>query len=216
MRPSTMAIASSGTLIRRADQTPGSWAGGRTMAISAEPHDAIGAAGTARLWLGTATIEHAADFSFFPGRARVHIPIEGRGIRLHFQAPEETVALASFAQHRFDGARPLHAELIDGPISAFNLIAQPDVGATIQVLDLEQDQATLGRVAEDMPQAKPASLLLVYTIAGSLELAVAERQAITLLAGDAFIFRPGAMAETITLRRLAMPTQVISAVLRFK
>jgi environmental stress-induced protein Ves len=214
MRPSAIANAGFGTLVRRAEQTPGSWGGGTTLAIYAEPPESIGSAGTARVWIGTATIERSADFSFLPGRMRVHMPIQGHGLRLHFQAPLETVALTSFAQHRFDGARPVHAELVDGPIAAFNLIAQPDVEATIQVLELEQELVRVGRAAEQTPPIDPADLRLVYAIAGSLELAIADQHTATLLAGDAFVWRPHAIAETISLRRREAPTQIVSAALK--
>jgi environmental stress-induced protein Ves len=209
-----MANVSFGTLVRRADQTPGSWGGGTTLAIYAEPPDMIRSAGNARIWIGTATIERSADFSFFPGQVRVHLPIQGHGVRLHFQAPAETATLPRFAQQRFDGARPLQAELIDGAIEAFNLIAQPDVEATIHVLELDQEPVALESAAEHPPPAQANELRLVYAIAGSLELAVDGYQAITLLAGDAFFFQPHALAEAIRLRRLETPTQLVSAALR--
>jgi environmental stress-induced protein Ves len=216
MRPSTIGSGSFGTLIRRAEQMPGSWGGGTTLAIYAEPRDSIGSAGNARIWMGTATIERPADFSFFPGQMRVHVPIRGHGVRLRFQAPAEAVALTSFAQHRFDGGRPVHAELIDGPIVAFNLIAQPDVEATIQVLELDHELVGLGHAAEQTPAIELADLQLVYAVAGSLELVVADGLSVALHVGDALVFRPPAMLETIALRRLETPAQILSAALRFK
>lgn len=210
-----MAFSESGMLIRRAEQTPGSWAGGTTLAIYAEPAEALSSAGAARIWVGTATIERDADFSYFPGQMRVHIPIQGHGLRLHFQAPAETVALASFAQHRFEGARPVRAELLDGPIAAFNLIAHPDVEAAIQALELELELVELARAAVSTSPGEPANLRLVYAVAGSLELAIDNQPAVTLLAGDAFVWRPRATAETIALRRLEAPAQIVSAALRF-
>jgi environmental stress-induced protein Ves len=207
-----------GTLIRHSQQIPGSWSGGATLAIYAEPGDSLPTPGGARIWLGTATIERAADFSYFPGRMRVHVPITGQGIQLRFQAPAETVTLPTFAQHRFDGARPVHAELIDGPIAAFNLIAQPDVEAMIEVLRLEQDVVSLERASSPAYPPQATELQVVYVIAGALALATDAGQDVTLHAADAFVFqpapRPGGQAAGITLRRLEAPTTLIHAALR--
>jgi len=91
---------------------PGTWAGGTTSAIFAYPPETIGAPAHAQLWVGTAVIDRAAAYSCFPGRLRIHLPIHGNGIRLHFQNPAEVVALSTFAQHHFDGARPLRVTLV--------------------------------------------------------------------------------------------------------
>src|SRR5215212_9136197 len=96
-----------GTRVEQAAQTPGTWAGGTTRAIYAYPPESIGTPANAQLWVGTAVIDRAAAYSFFPERRRIHMPIHGNGIRLHFQSPAEVVALSTFAQHRFDGARPV-------------------------------------------------------------------------------------------------------------
>ena len=59
--------------------------GGTTSAIYAYPSAAIGTPATAQLWVGTAVIDRASAYSFFADRQRVHVPIHGNGLRLHFQ-----------------------------------------------------------------------------------------------------------------------------------
>ena len=132
-----------GTRIDHAAQTPGTWAGGTTSAIYAYPPESIGTPANAQLWVGTAVIDRAAAYSFFPERLRIHVPIHGNGIRLHFQNPAEVVALSTFAQHRFDGARPVQVELVDGSIVAFNLIVQSDVAAEVRVLHIDSQELAL-------------------------------------------------------------------------
>ncbi len=86
-----------GTRIEQAAQVPGTWAGGTTSAIVAYPPETIDAPAKAQLWVGTAVIDRAAAYSYFPERTRIHLPIQGNGIRLHFQNPAEVVALSTFA-----------------------------------------------------------------------------------------------------------------------
>lgn len=208
-----------GTRIDHAAQTPGTWAGGTTRAIYAQPPEAIGTPANAQLWAGTAVIDRAAAYSFFPDRTRIHVPIHGNGIRLHFQNPAEVLALSTFAQHRFDGARPVQVELIDSPIVAFNLIVQADVTAEVHVLHigsqelaLELDRITAGHTAY------AASVVqIVYTVNGAVALAVADQPAVTLNPADAFVSHPRAVAQPlgakVGLCGLAASAEVVVATL---
>jgi environmental stress-induced protein Ves len=80
-----------GTLITHAQQKPGVWSGGTTRMIYADGADPTPAG--ALLWVGTATIDRDADYSHFPNRTRIHMPMTGNGIRLHFQDPSELITL---------------------------------------------------------------------------------------------------------------------------
>src|SRR5262245_57909921 len=111
-----MEAAPIGTRVAHTMQAPGTWTGGTTRMIYAYPPSPGLTPATALFWVGTAVIQQPAVYSFFPERTRIHIPTHGNGIRLHFQAPAEVAALDTFEQHRFDGARPVQVELVDGPV----------------------------------------------------------------------------------------------------
>jgi environmental stress-induced protein Ves len=186
-----------GTRVERAAQTPGIWAGGTTSAIYAYPAESISAPASAQLWVGTATIERAAAYSYFPARRRIHLPIQGNGICLHFQEPAELVALSTFAQHSFDGARPVQVELVAGPVVAFNVIVQTNVAAEVQVLRVGSQQLAfdLDRAPTTAPTAHPTSVVhILYAAAGAAALATAGQPAIKLDPADAFVFDPCAAA----------------------
>jgi environmental stress-induced protein Ves len=211
-----------GTRVEQAAQAPGTWAGGTTSAIYAYPPESIGAPAAAQLWVGTATIERAAAYSHFPERLRIHLPIQGSGIRLHFQNPAEVVALSTFTQHSFDGARPVQVELVAGPVVAFNLIVQANVAAEVQVLRIGSQEMTLDldRAPATAPTDRPASIAhVLYAAAGAIALAIAGQPAITLQPGDAFVFHPRAVADrsgaTVGLSSLAATSDVVIATLVF-
>jgi environmental stress-induced protein Ves len=160
-------------------QLAGVWRGGATRAIYALPAEALAASGSALAWLGTATIEGEADYSYFPGQVRIHVPIAGGGVRLRFREPDEDVELRSFAQLRFDGGRPVRATPIDGPLLAFNLITRADVGATLTVL------------ADDCELAPAAgALVALYVARGSLCAALAGGEAVSLGVDETLVLRP--------------------------
>jgi environmental stress-induced protein Ves len=212
-----------GTRIDHAAQTPGTWAGGTTSAIYAYPPEAIRTPANAHLWVGTAVIDQAAAYSFFPERMRVHVPIHGNGIRLHFQNPAEVIALSTFGQLRFDGARPVQVELVDGSIVAFNLIVQTDVAAEVQLVHVDSQELALEldrSPAAPARSARAASVVqIMYAVTGAVALAIAEQPAITLHPADAFVFHPRAVADPlgvkVALRGLEAHTEVIVATLVF-
>lgn len=187
-----------GTRVEQAAQAPGSWAGGTTSAIYAYPPESISAPASAQLWAGTATIERAAAYSHFPERLRIHLPIQGSGIRLHFQEPAEIVALSTFAQHRFDGARLVHVELVAGRVVAFNLIAQTNVAAEVQVMQIGSQELALELDRLPAHSFQVASVVqIVYAAAGDIELMVAGQASVWLHPGDAFVFDPRAVADPL-------------------
>jgi environmental stress-induced protein Ves len=212
-----------GTRIEYTAQTPGTWAGGTTSAIYAYPPDSIDTPANAQLWVGTAVIDRASAYSFFPQRLRVHMPIHGNGIRLHFQNPAEVIALSTFAQYRFDGARPVQVELLDGAVVAFNLIVQTGVAAAVQVLDVGSQELTLEldrTPAPPDPTAGAASVVhVVYAVNGVVALEIAGQPAVTLHPADAFVFHPRALGQPlgmkVGLRALEAHAKVIVATLVF-
>jgi environmental stress-induced protein Ves len=210
-----------GTRIAHAAQPPGTWAGGTTRAIYAYPSESIGTPATAQLWVGTAVIDRVAAYSFFPERTRIHVPIHGNGIRLHFQNPAEVVALGSFAQHRFDGARPVQVELIDGAIIAFNLIVHADVAAEIDVLHIGSQNLALelDRIPAAHTTRAASVVQIVYAVTGTVALMLAAQSAITLHPADAFVFHSRAVAQplgmNVGLRGLAAQAEVVVATLVF-
>jgi len=185
-----------GTHIAYAAQTPGTWAGGTTRALYADPPEAIATPAAARAWVGTAVIERPAPYSHFADRIRLQIPIQGNGIRLRFQAPPELVVLEPFAQHRFDGARPVEVELQAGPIVAFNLIVRADVFAEAQVVALEAEPLLWQLGAPPLPAGAASGLKavrLIYLISGALTLQLAEQAALTLHPDDGFVVEPSGL-----------------------
>ncbi|MFZ1756249.1 MAG: HutD family protein, partial [Caldilineaceae bacterium] len=109
-------------LIPFSQQQPGTWRGGEVHEIFRDPPDADYPAGDYNLWVGTATIERAAVYSYFARAERLHIPLTGQGLRLDFDDPVESVFLTTQKACTFSGTRPLHATPVDGPVLAFNLI----------------------------------------------------------------------------------------------
>jgi len=167
-------------------------------------------------------IDRASAYSFFADRQRVHVPIHGNGLRLHFQNPAEVIALSTFAQHSFDGARPVQVELADGAVVAFNLIIQNDVAAEVRVLQLGDQELALelDRALTTAPNAGASSVVqIVYAAAGAVALVIAGQPAITLNSADAFVFHPRAVAAPlgvkVGLRSLDAHADVIVATLVF-
>jgi environmental stress-induced protein Ves len=202
-----------GPCLEPADYLPGSWPGGSTRAIYADPPTALAAPAAARLWAGTATIERPAAYSYFPGRVRIHIPIRGNGLRLRFEAPDELVELASLDQHRFDGARPVRVELVNGPVEAFNLIVRADAVARAEVLRLELDDiVALASPSDSMPAA---AVRLVYVVSGAVTVGPPGQTALQLGPDATFVVDPrtAPLDSPLELRGRAPGTLVILAAL---
>ena len=214
----TKTNSSIGTHIKHAAQTPGTWAGGTSNAIFAHPPETLGAATTARVWVATAVIEHDTAFSHFAERQRVHVPIHGNGINLHFQNPEETVKLETFDQHCFDGARPLQVTLNDGPIVAFNLIVQKDVIAQAQVLRIKNSEVMPPISVSVKPENTATVVRVIYAL-GTVTLEVAGEPTIRLQPNDAFVFHAQAItqipAANITLQSVTGTAEVVISTLVF-
>jgi environmental stress-induced protein Ves/GNAT superfamily N-acetyltransferase len=178
-------------MVPRAAQAVSPWRGGEVREIYKYPASADFGAGDYHVWVGTATIERSADYSYFPARYRLHMPMTGNGIELHFREPEEVVHLAAYDLYQFDGARPLHARLVDGPITAFNLILKHAVSASVTPLMLDRRPLPLS-IAPRSP-GRAGTLYVIYAVAGVVHLSSAGSHTIHLDAGDAFIWRDPAV-----------------------
>lgn len=203
-------------IIRHKDQPAGQWTGGTTNAIYAYPPATLGAMAQARLWIGTAAIVRSAPYSHFANRQRVHLPIRGNGLQLHFQEPTETVTVPTFAQARFAGDRPLQAALIDGPVEAFNLIFAPDVVATVRVIRNDVTTLTL-----PLPAATPTvanAVHVLYAVNGEVAIGLAEQPVAQLGPGDAFVMEELAVHPSRSLSlalQWTQPAAVVVATVSF-
>jgi uncharacterized protein len=193
-----------GKYIAHAEQTRGIWPGGTTRAIYAYPPQANGP-GEAEAWVGTAVIERAAPYTYFADRKRVHVPVRGNGLRLHFQDPVETVEIANGRQYAFDGERPVTVELIDGTVLAFNLIVRNSVQAEAEVRELPE--------AEEIPAQLATGRLVrvIYAVSGPLRVVVDAEQAAVLQQDDAYLLESG---QPFTLEPLGEGATVVIAMLR--
>ena len=163
-------------------------------------------------------IERDTPFNHFAQRLRVHVPIHGNGINLHFQNPEETVKLKTFDQNRFDGARPLQITLNDGPIVAFNLIVEKDVIAQAQVLRVENSETMPPVSLTVKPKDEAMVVRVIYTV-GTVRLEVARQPTTLLQPNDAFVFHAHAIMENpaahMTLQSVAGAAEVVISTLVF-
>lgn len=206
----------SGTVIKRSTQLAGQWTGGTTNAIYAYPSTMLGAMAQARFWIGTAAIVRSAPYSHFANRQRVHLPVRGNGLQLHFQEPTETVTLPTFAQARFAGDRPVQAALIDGPVDAFNLIFAPDVAATVRVIQNDVTTLTLPLPAESSIVTNAVHVL--YVVNGEVAIGLADHPVAELTSGEAFVIEEGAVHPSRSLSlalQWTQPAAVVVATVSF-
>ncbi|HEU5085887.1 MAG TPA: HutD family protein [Roseiflexaceae bacterium] len=197
-----------GRVVRQSEQPRASWAGGITQALFAWPAAALQSIRDAQAWAGTATIERDAPYSYLPGLQRVHMPISGNGLVLHFERSTETTTLKRLQQHRFDGARPLHAHLIDGPVLAFNLLAHSDVTLDLGVLQVTPERTRL--TAGTQPELHARLVQVVYVVSGTLTIEPAGEAPLALDAGDAYVLeqqrQPGAAMYAATSSEVVVAT----------
>ena len=177
-------------LMRATDQPLAIWRGGTTRAIYAYPAETLGAMAQAHFWVGTAVIERDGPYSVFVNRTRIHMPVCGNGLHLHFQAPAESTTLHSFDQATFAGDRPLDVALIDGPVEAFNLIFAPGVQAHLQMISLTG--APMPITPPELAGSPPLShgIQVIYAMNGTCQVE-SSAQTAKLQPGDAFVCAVG-------------------------
>lgn len=126
-----------GKLIPLAAQPKATWPGGTTRELYTYPASATGQIRAAELYIGTAEIVRDGPYSVFPNRTRIHMPIRGAGLHLHFQEPTEAMLLTSLTQATFPGDRPLQVTLVEDAVTAFNMIFVSGVTASVASFSLE-------------------------------------------------------------------------------
>jgi len=199
-------------IVKRSEQLSATWRGGTTRAIYAYPPEQIDNLAAAHLWLGTATIARDGAYSVFAARTRIHLPMLGNGLRLHFQEPSEICLLKSFEQIRFAGDRPLAVTLVDGEIEAFNAIFHPSVHAEVDTHQVSTEQRMISLSSEPLPSDTngnvPLALQLLYAVNGSCVVALPNGESHMLAMGDAYI---GGANEAIQLHYCDRAVAVIRA-----
>lgn len=175
-------------VIKVANQPVATWRGGTMRAIYADPPEMLDKLAAAQLWIGTATIERNGPYSIFANRIRIHLPMRGNGLHLHFQEPAETVALPTFAQAAFAGDRPLNVTLVDGPVEALNLIFAPTVTAQVALLSPTANRAPLILPAlTGTTDVVRKAVRILYAVDGSCTIQAQQGATYLLQRGDAFV-----------------------------
>lgn len=96
--------------------------GGGTREIARHPHDADD-----WMWrLSIARVESDGPFSSFPDIDRHLLLLSGNGLRLRFDDGTLQTLMPPHGALRFAGDVAVHGELIDGPVTDFNLMWRRD------------------------------------------------------------------------------------------
>ena len=181
--------------VQQAATTPTSWAGGSVHHLYSHPAATQLGDSNNLFTLNTATIERSVPYSDFAGYTRVHVPISGGRLRLHFQQPAATVELGRFQQHTFDGGRPLRAELVGEAVTAFNLIMRRKLEAVVSAVQVDEEPLALPALAGNQRAVR-----LLFVVEGIVQI---EGSEIIAGAGDAvawpvdapMAFRVGAVTD---------------------
>ncbi|MFA5684061.1 MAG: HutD family protein [Lysobacteraceae bacterium] len=79
------------------------------------------------LWRASiADIDEACEYSPWPGLHRHHRLLSGNGLRLRFADGREQALLPPHQGIAFDGDAAPRCDLLDGPVTAFNLMHDPE------------------------------------------------------------------------------------------
>lgn len=178
-------------LIPNSNQQAGIWSGGTTQSIYMHPPGADGQANNYLFWVNIATIERQAHYSYFPGYQRLHLPLTSPGLHLRFSDPEQTVELDQFESIYFDGARPLLVKPKGPAITAFNVIMQMGLSATVNTFaDLGPDLS--GSNWLQSPSRAESRFYVIVILSGAVTLK--HQQSISLGQGDAYLVTPDDLA----------------------
>ena len=111
-------------VVRAADAPRVRW----RKSVPATVVDSAGAVGSADSFdwrVSIADVETDGPFSAFDGYDRVLVLLDGAGMDLHFTVTGETTRLRPADRRaKFAGQAPIHATLVDGPTSDFNLMSR--------------------------------------------------------------------------------------------
>ncbi|MBY0552916.1 HutD family protein [bacterium] len=84
--------------------------------------------------LSSASVEKDGDFSLFPGKNRILVPIQGAGFYLNDDEYEK------FEVAQFSGDEKIHCSLFKGPVLDFGIIYNPKkIKAQARILNLKSD-----------------------------------------------------------------------------
>jgi len=159
--------------------TPWRNGGGITQEVTRSPAD-----GAAFDWrLSVARIEQPGPFSDFSGYARTMVLLAGRGIRLSSAGVPDLPLHRPGDLIRFDGALPMHCELLNGPCSDLNLMVSKQLG------EAEARIESLSR--QHVLRAMPGETLVLFCIAGPAVLDHGEGQSAWLHSWDSVVIDPG-------------------------
>jgi environmental stress-induced protein Ves len=148
--------------------------GGFTREIISEPPGSA-----AFHWrVSVAEVEASGPFSSFDGYTRVLVLLDGAGMALlRTDTGEVTTVRPDDPMARFPGDAPIHAELLDGPTTDFNLMWRTDLLAA---------EAHCCAGCQEFSGGAPGQLVGGYVMTGS---AVAGGK--RLEAGELFVSDPG-------------------------
>jgi environmental stress-induced protein Ves len=86
--------------------------------------------------LSSAPIIQETEFSLFPGKNRILVPIQGAGFRLNDKS------YAKFEVAQFSGTDPIYCSLLKGSVVDFGIIFDPlKVRVQVRVLNLKSDMS---------------------------------------------------------------------------
>lgn len=155
----------------------------RVPATVVDSAGAVGAADSFDWRVSIADVETDGPFSAFDGFDRVLVLLDGAGMDLHFTVTGETTRLRPADRRaKFAGEAPIHATLVDGPTSDFNLMSRREgLMATARYGDFT-DSLSVGHAGVTAG---------VYLVAGSALLP----DGTELLAGDTVVGDDGERLE---------------------
>ncbi|KAL6056991.1 But2 domain-containing protein [Balamuthia mandrillaris] len=168
--------------------------------------------------VSVARVETSGPFSDFTGYDRVIMVIEGSGMKLTHADHGEVLLDQKFVPARFDGAWKTSSELLDGPISDFNvMVAQGRATATVNVVECPVD-ATSGAGARSGVEANNtetdgaavdiecnSDITLVYVLQGQIRV---DQNDDVLSMGDALLVRGQQSSSSVSLFA-TLPSAVI-------
>ncbi len=167
-----------------AEQKQGTWHGGQLHEIYRDPPHGDFPNGDYRLWIGTATIERSAAYSYFPAAERLHILLSGGGLALYFSEPDESITLATGESFIFSGERPLRVNLLGAPVFAFNLVYRSGLASGAEFVSLDATPSSVpGQTIAGAPQTQ-----IIYVVSGSVVVQVADGQHL-LAQGETLIWQ---------------------------
>lgn len=138
--------------------------------------------------IAIARIDADRPFSDFPEIDRTFVIVSGKGVRLSVEGMETARLTHKSAPYSFPGDKPTHAELIDGPVQALNVMARRGVVDTrIGLIDEPARFDTGGEATAVIVWARGRADVLINNEMASLD----THDAIIFAAGPSVQVKPG-------------------------